>query len=207
PLILAVASYPNTALTEALLFTYLAGSVATMFTYFWLTTKYLFAWSFDRVVPTRFAQVSERFHTPYVAVITVVVLGMILSALYSFLGWSTAFTLGTVIWDVAFIVPGLALAVFPWLRRDIYQGAPGWVGKRVGGLPLISIVGVLITVLYAWLGFIAYTDPVITTPTTLSFIVIGGLIVFGLAVYYASSVYNRGRGLDLGLVFKEIPPE
>lgn len=207
PLMLAVISYPNTALTEAVLFTYLAGSVATMFTYFWLSTKYFFAWSFDRLIPTKFADVSQRFHTPYVATVAVVVIGVVVSALYALLGWSTAFTLGTVIWDIAFVVPGLAVMVFPWVRKDIYENAPGWVAKKVAGLPVISLIGVLTAALFAWLGYIAYTDPIITTPTTMSFEVAAALVVFGLVVYFASSSYHKKRGLDLQLAFKQIPPE
>jgi APA family basic amino acid/polyamine antiporter len=207
PLMLAVISYPNTALTEAVLITYLTGSVATMFTYFWLSTKYFFAWSFDRLIPTKFADVSQRFHTPYIATMAVVAIGVVVSALYALLGWSTAFTLGTVIWDIAFVVPGLAVMVFPWVRKDVYENAPGWVAKKVAGIPVISFVGLLTAVLFAWLGYIAYTDPVITTPTTMSFEVAAGLVVFGLAVYFASSRYHKAHGLDLQLAFKQIPPE
>jgi APA family basic amino acid/polyamine antiporter len=207
PLMLAVIAYPNTALIEAMLFTYLAGSVATMFTYFWLSTKYFFAWSFDRVLPSRFASVSERFHTPYVATVAMVIIGILLSALYALLGWSTAFTLGTVMWDVAFIVPGAAIAVFPFVRRDLFSSAPGWISKKLLGLPVVSLVGFVTAVLFAWLGYIAYTDPVITTPTTLSFEVAAGIIVLGLIIYFASATYHKRRGLDIYLAFKQIPPD
>src|SRR5208282_5295053 len=51
PLMLAVAAYPNSVLIYLMMITYLVGSLGAIFAYFWITTKYMFAWAFDRVIP------------------------------------------------------------------------------------------------------------------------------------------------------------
>jgi Ca2+/H+ antiporter len=39
-----------------------------------------------------------------------------------------------------------------------------------------------------------------------SFIVVL-VYLFGFALYYGAKMYNKKQGIDLGFVFKEIPPE
>src|SRR5208282_614557 len=90
PLMLAVAAYPNNALIYVMMFTYIVGSLAPLFAYFWIPSKYFFAWAFDRVIPSKFANINERFHTPYVSIIGIMILGTVLSAVYLFLGWSSS---------------------------------------------------------------------------------------------------------------------
>jgi hypothetical protein len=50
-------------------------------------------------------------------------------------------------------------------------------------------------------------NPLIITPTTYGAIIAIGLIVGCLIIYYASLLYHKKRGLDIALVFKEIPPD
>src|SRR5437667_1571667 len=69
PLFLAVSAYPNQLLISLMFITYFIGSLGPLFAYFWIPSKYLFAWSFDRVIPSKFADVSASFHTPCLAVI------------------------------------------------------------------------------------------------------------------------------------------
>ena len=35
----------------------------------------------------------------------------------------------------------------------------------------------------------------------------GGIVVFGLVVYYVSRYIRRGQGIDIDLVYRELPPE
>ncbi len=207
PLFLAVSAYPNSALITVMFITYFIGSLAPLFAYFWIATKYLFAWSFDRVIPSKFAEVSDRYHTPYFAVIVSAIIGIGLEYVFSLLGYSTYFTMGTVLWGVSYIVPGLALMVFPYIKKDLFAQAPGWIGKKVGGVPIISLIGLFTTIGFGSVGYIAYGNASITVANQFSLLLIGSLIVLGFVIYFASKFYYKSKGIDISLALREIPPE
>jgi amino acid transporter len=208
PMFLAVSAYPNTALIDIMFVTYIIGSLGPVFAYFWIPTKYLFAWSFDRVIPSKFADVSSRFHTAWVAVITTAVIGVIGEVLYSYLGYSSYFSMGTVLWGLSYTVPGIALMVFPYVKKDLFANAPGWLGKKVAGLPLLTIIGFITTVGFGYVGYLAFTSTVVNSiPVTATAEVVLVTIVLGFVIYYASKAYHKRQGLDVSMALREIPPE
>ena len=207
PLMLAVAAYPNNALITVMFITYLIGSLAPIFAYFWIASKYIFAWSFDRVIPSKFADISERFRTPHLAIIAVVVLGVVSEYVYFLLGWSGSFTMGTVIWDVSYVVPGLALAVFPFVKKDIFSQAPGFVRMKLAGVPVMSIVGIITAAAFAWEGYIGFITPAAAVPTQFGYYLVGSVIALAFVIYAASWAYHKHEGLDLSMALKAIPPE
>ncbi len=207
PLLLAVAAYPNNALISVMFGTYILGSIGALFTYFWIPSKYFFAWSFDRVLPTKFADISSRFHTAYLSVAVIVVLGAVLSYVYAYLGYSVYFTMGSVLWGAAYVIPGLALAAFPFVKKDLFAHAPGWVAKKVAGIPIVSIVGIGTAIGFAYVAAIAYNNPAIGTANTDSIVFAIGLVAAGFAIYFGSALYHKHNGVDIGLALREIPPE
>jgi amino acid transporter len=207
PLLLAVAAYPNNALISVMFATYILGSIGALFTYFWIPSKYFFAWSFDRVLPTKFADVSSRFRTAYLSVFVIVILGIGLTYLYEYLGYSTFFTMGSVLWGAAYVIPGLALAAFPYVKKDLFAQAPGWVAKKVAGIPIVSIVGVVVAVGFAYVAAEAFANPAITLASATSEEFAIGIILVGFVIYFVSAFYHKSRGMDLGIALKEIPPE
>ena len=209
PLMLAVIAYKNPTLVYAMFFTYLVGSLAPLFAYFWIPTRYFFSFSFDRAIPSRFSDISKRFNTPYFAIGVIVALGIILSYFYNFTGWSSSFTVGSVVWGVAYVIPGLALMVFPFVKKDLFAQAPGFVKSKIGGLPLMTLIGLITAVSFAYIGYIAYQDPAVTSTANnaFAFELLGSVVVIGLVVYFASKYYYKSRGVDISLAFKEIPPE
>ena len=206
PLLLSVIAYPNTALLALIFLTYFFGSVQILFVYFWVPSRYFFAWSFDRIIPTKFADVSKRYHTPHISIAAMTVLSVILLGLYAFTSWSTAFTIGTFLWGVAYVIPALATIVFPFVKKDLLEQAPEFMRKKIAGVPLVSILGILCSASFAYMGYIAYTNPLITSPTVSGLAIALGIIVGAFIVYFASLAYHRGRGLDTQMAFKEIPP-
>ncbi len=207
PLFLAVSAYPNQLLITLMFITYFIGSLGPLFAYFWIPSKYLFAWSFDRVIPSKFADVSSKYHTAWVAVIATAVIAVIAEFLYSYLGYSSYFTMGTVLWGISYTIPGIALTVFPYVKKDLFAQAPGWLGKKVAGIPLVSLMGLITTVGFGYVGFIAYSNPAITTVNTNSLELLGAMIVLGFVIFYLSKWYHKREGLDTSMALKEIPPE
>lgn len=207
PLFLAVSAYPNSTLITVMFIVYIIGSLGPVFAYFWIVTKYLFAWSFDRVIPSTFANVSDRFHTPYLAIIVAAAIGIILSYLFEVLGYATYFTMGTVIWGISYIIPGLALMVFPFVRKDIFATASGWMAAKAGGVPVISIIGALTAVGFGYVGYLALSNPAIGVANEFSEVLVVSLIVSGFLIYFVSDAYHRRRGMNLDFALKAIPPE
>ncbi len=210
PLILAVSAYGNNALIYLMFVTYLLGSIAPLFAYFWIPSKYFFAWSFDRAIPAKFSNISQRFHTPYWSILSIVVLGIGLSAIYNYLGWATTFTIGTIIWGLAYVIPGLAVMAFPFVKKDLFERAPGFVKARAGGVPVVSIFGALTAIGFGYMGYIAYGVPAVgwsQAAAVLTSEVVVITVAVGLVVYFAMKAYYRSKGIDIGLAFKEIPPE
>jgi amino acid transporter len=209
PLMLAVMAYQNPALVYAMFITYIIGSLAPLFAYFWVPTRYFFSWSFDRAIPSKFSDISGRFNTPYIAIAAIVVLGVVLSYVYNVIGWSASFTIGSVIWGLLYVIPGLSLMVFPFVKKDLFAQAPGWVKAKIGGLPVVTVIGLITAVSFAYIGYVAYNNPVVTNPANNGFAIelLGSVIVVGLIVYFASKYYYKSRGINIALAFKDIPPE
>jgi basic amino acid/polyamine antiporter, APA family len=209
PLMLAVAAYPNTFLIYLMFVMYLVGSIAPLFAYFWIPTKYFFSWSFDRAVPSKFAAMSQRFNTPYLSVAGIVILAVVLSYVYDYAGWSASFTVGSVVWGAAYVIPGLALMVFPFVKKNLFEQAPGFIKARVGGFPIISLVGLATAVGFAYIAYIGVGSPgaVGTISATFDFELIISVIIIGFIVYYASKFYYQSKGIDISLAYKDIPPE
>jgi amino acid transporter len=207
PLMLAVAAYPNGVLITLMFVTYLLGSLAPIFAYFWIASKYLFAWAFDRIIPSKFADISERFRTPHLSIIAVIVLGVVSEYVFFLLGWSGSFTMGTVIWDASYIVPGLGLAIFPFVKKDLFAQSPGFVRMKVGGLPIMSLVGIITAVAFAWEGYLGFVTPAAAVPTQFGYELTAAVIILAFAIYLASWAYHKREGLDLSMALKAIPPE
>jgi amino acid transporter len=181
--------------------------VATLVTYWVMTTRVFFAWSFDRLLPSAFSEIDTRFHAPRNAVI----LTGVISAICIFLGYYTTIlgfllygTMG-VFGSCAFV--GIAAMVFPYRRKDIFQKAPKLVQTKIAGVPVMSILGVLTAVIGAAVAVFtampAYTGGPVN-PSYVS-IVLGMFLI--APVYYAIAYwYNRRRGLDMSIAYRELPP-
>jgi hypothetical protein len=44
------------------------------------------------------------------------------------------------------------------------------------------------------------------TAAPLTAYLFGGIFILGIVIYYASKAYHARQGIDIGLIFKEVPP-
>jgi quinol-cytochrome oxidoreductase complex cytochrome b subunit len=107
---------------------------------------------------------------------------------------------------VVYVVPALATVVFPFVKKDLLEQAPEFMRKRIAGIPIVSILGALCAISFAYMGYIAYTNPLITSPTLAGIEIAIGILVGCFIAYYVSYAYHKAHGLDLGMAFKELPP-
>jgi amino acid transporter len=176
-------------------------------------SRNVMAWSFDRVLPESLAKVNERFHSPINAIIFAFILSELFLIPYTyvaqFVQFFAASTAGLVI---DFFITAIAGIVFP-MRKKLYA-ASGIAGKKVAGVPLITIAGIVAAVFIGLLllGFFSNPGFLIYNPSSLTLSLIGygvafSLFITGLVVYYVSKHVRKRQGIDIGLALAEIPPE
>ena len=170
------------------------------------STRVIFAAAFDRVLPEAAAKVN-RNGVPYVALLLMLVPSIGLSALYAYSTKFASYTLdATLVIAVTFLGSAIAAAILPWRRREIYQASP--IAKyNVLGIPLITFSAVafiifLVFCLYKWLQ-----DSTYGVNDKSSLIFMGALYVLAIAIYVGSRLYRKRQGMDLSMVYGEIPAE
>ena len=171
----------------------------------------VFAWSFDRLLPEKFAEVNERTHSPVPAIL------LVMGLVTAMLAWSVLSTdfftwlaLGVEAGVVCVIIVAIAAILFPTRRPDLYQASPANV--KFLGFPLFYVVGPLsilvmlflvwLTVTYPGLALAGDPDNVWQIPAFM-----GMIVVIGLVLYYGAKFVRRGQGIDIDLVYQELPPE
>lgn len=197
----------NTAVYCFYLFTWSMMILAAILTYIMLTVRFVFAWSFDRILPTALSKVDKRYNSPYMALIFVTIIAIILQAVWLWTPLLSYFAYIVFGWMIMQIIASISAIVFPYRRKDIYEKAPTIVRKKIGPVSVLTILAVLSIIIAAWLGYASMSPALIGTidPTILAFTF--GLYALGLVIYFISSIYHKKTGIPLELSFKEIPPE
>lgn len=186
---------------------FLAAPISTILATVLFATRNLFAWSFDRMLPSRVAEVNPRTGTPVIAPVIVTVVSTIYLA---FLVWGSptfsealgAIILGT---TLSFMFTALAGIVFPWRRRDMYEAAG--MRRTVGGVPLISVIAAFALVVYGIMFYSLLTQDALGSNTTSSIGAMIIVVVIASILYPLAYLANKQRGIDIGLVGRELPPE
>jgi APA family basic amino acid/polyamine antiporter len=173
-------------------------------------SRLMFAWSFDRLLPSGITHVSDRFKTPTYAIGASWILGIVFGGLTLVPNYNIAALLSAAGWLVftVFIAVGLTAIVFPFAKKKLYETMP--MKSSVAGIPVLSIAGILAVIFFGAMASVyiwapdyaaaggAWTD--FTTYTLVFFYIVA------IAIYAAAYFYWKQKGLDLSLAFKEIPP-
>ena len=191
-------------------FLIMASVVAATFAYVPATMLILsrewFAWSFDRLLPAKFANVSDRFHTPVLSIFINWLLGFIVFVVFTFyasyLGFFT-----TAAWDTTLVtVTILCLAaVFLPLRKDLWATSPVR-NFKVAGIPVVTIGG-LIGVFYNGLAVYAFTfTPILGFGLPSTYVLVVTFLV-PFVLYWIIAAIRKRQGIDVRMIFQTIPPE
>lgn len=163
-------------------------------------SRYIFAFSFDRVLPTVFADVNDRLQVPLkaIGVTTVVAVVFIILSIYtSYIGQLLNVT---VIWTIVWMIVGLAAIVLPFWRKQFTTGLPG-------GKVLLPLFGVFTIIVMGTTFYWGLTNSGLGPTGAGSSTFILGIFGSGLVIYLARYFYFKGKGLDLIKGQLEIPPE
>ncbi|MCU0492234.1 MAG: APC family permease [Chloroflexaceae bacterium] len=193
-------------------------------TIFLSSTRVIFAAAFDRLLPEKIASVDPRTRTPIWALAAMVVPGLLVSAMFAYnvelFGnpFQTLTLCSTLVIAVTFLGTSIAATIMPFTRRELYNASP-IAQYNLFGLPLISICGgvfsaFLLFLLYQWLfdpnalygiGWSVNENGVQNGG---SLIYMGLMYLLALGIYIGARFYRKRReGIDLGLLYKEIPVE
>jgi amino acid transporter len=166
-------------------------------------TRYVFAFSFDNAFPSRFADIDEKFHFPVKAMILNIVVAALFLVLATFTSFLGIFLNGVAIWSIVWLFGSIVAIVLPYKKKDLVSFLPGARWK----VPFLTIVGLVSAILMAVNFFFSVTTPALGPSTPQADAVLATIFVVGLVIYWASYSYNKNKGIDLKLVYSEIPPE
>ena len=182
-----------------------------------VASRTFFAMSFDRMMPERFAYVSERWHAPVWAIIVTALFATPACGVEAkFLGlnkWmSFAGVGGTDLFDATFLTMFcLSCMLLPLERKEIYDRAA--VKHSIGFVVTLGFFATLgssfalytITKANPWLWSIftsgASSDDIISAAGFVIFILIGVLLYLGYMYR------NTTKGVDMRTLYLSIPPE
>jgi amino acid transporter len=170
------------------------------------STRVVFATAFDRVLPEWVSKTS-RNGVPYYALALMLIPSIPISYLYAFGENFATYTLdATLVIAMTFLGSAVAAAVLPWRRPEIYNASP-IARYKVLGVPLVTVTASMFSIflvfcLYEWLTDATYG---VNNPQSLVYM----LVLYGvaLAVYVIFRLVRRAQGMDLKMVYDEIPEE
>ncbi len=202
----ALVAVDNIPLQAIIAIGYIAGAFSSVLGIWFALSRNVFAWAFDRVVPSQLAFVDSRFHSPLVSNILILgaaVLGLALTIYTPLFGFINQLLFAFIVLAII----GVVAMVFPFTKKEIYARTS--LRHSLGGVPLVTVLGAILTISSIYGEYISATNSFISGPLSIQTWAIL-IIVFALApiIYYGSKVYHKSReGIDITLAFKEIPPE
>jgi amino acid transporter len=173
-----------------------------------ICVRNMFAWSFDQIMPVALTKVTGKTRSPWAATVVVAVIAWVLL-------WASIFTPlfdyifnYIAIFAIAFWITSFAAILLPYRKRDLFEAAPDMVKRRVFGVPLITIAGVVNLLLFTIILYSSFTLPAFAGPVgTVAVAFVLGIYLVGLVIYFVAAAVRRQQGVDLNLLYSEIPPE
>jgi amino acid transporter len=172
-----------------------------------LISRSMFAWSFDRIMPQQLSYVEPRSHSPVLAIAIVTLLAIGSTAIYAFTEWFSELSvlLGL---SLTLLVTACAGIAAPLTQRAMVENSP--YNRRVLGIPLLSLVGVLALVGFGGAIAILLWDEgsgasLSANPGKLELAILVYVVAF--AVYFVSRAVRRRQGIDIELAHTELPPD
>jgi amino acid transporter len=199
-------------LTLSPLITILTSLGLALWMWMWIPAMHTFgvravvAWAFDQVAPAPLATISEKYHTPIVAITVTTIVNLIFMALFVFTPW---FSKIVILIEAAVLAWSVVLGAgifFPYLRPQLYEKSP-LAGKTLFGVPIMSVgcfLGFIAAQFYFWTLF---NDPNAAGHEPTQVMIVAGVFVLGLVFYYVMKFIKKSQGIDVTLAFKEIPIE
>ncbi len=105
-------------------------------------------------------------------------------------------------------VPVTAMTFFPYLKPDLFENSSAFVRRKIGSIPVVTIVGLITLTYMVWMIYASFAFPAIGGGiSTLKLGILVGLVITGLIVFYVARAYRlRKEGIDINWTFQSVPP-
>lgn len=200
-------SLENPAAAAIIGFGLFLGFIVVSISYLVTISRMIFAASFDRMVPAKLSDVSDKFHSPYLSVLLLSAVWVVFTAILFFNGFIASLLNTSIVAPVGYILPLIAVLAFYFTKKELFAKTVGQVSKP---LPLIiaAAVGVGSFIFY----IIAQTFPIISgtflgASLSLAYEVVVAIFVIGVLIYAYARISTKRTGLSLASIYAELPPE
>ncbi len=176
-------------------------------TLFMSSSRVVFAAAFDRVLPEWISAVNAKTRAPVNALLCMCIPAVVVSILYSYLpDFSNLLLDATFGIAITYLATTIAAIILPFKEKDLYEGSP--VARyKILGIPWIVVAGVIFGGFLVWNIYMWLTQSVYGVNNAMSGIFMGALYVIGIVIYFVSKALRRKQGIDLDMVYKNIPVE
>jgi basic amino acid/polyamine antiporter, APA family len=181
-------------------------------TYFFYCSRIVFAWSFDRLIPEAVCWIHPKLRSPVVAIVIITLIAELGVVDASGLFWPGS-VMGAQLNFVFFavctmFVPVTAMTLFPYLKPDLFENASAMVRRKLGPVPVITIVGIITLAYMVWMVVASFLYPAVGGGiNNVKLGILAGLVISGLIVFYAARAYRLSKeGIDINWTFQSIPP-
>src|SRR6266568_1467691 len=185
---------------------FLFWNLPAMFPNTFMPVRTIFAWSFDRILPSRLSDVNERTRAPIPAIIvaSIIVAGILAWSVLSS-SFFTLLSMGVLAGVITILCVSVSAIAFPFRRPDLFRNSPANV--KIAGIPLLPVVAVLSIAVMIGLAYLvlSYKQFGIATPQLgplPGFIFMGALIVIGLVIFFVARFVRARQGINLDLIYK-----
>lgn len=185
---------------------FLFWNLPAMFPNTFMPVRTIFAWSFDRILPGKLSEVSERTHAPIPAIITasIIVLAILVWSVLT-TSFFTLLSMGVLAGVVTILTVSVAAISFPFRRPELYRNSPANIS--ILGIPVLIIVAVLSMAVIIALAAVVLSYPQLGIVPWQGFLFMGSLVVVGLLIYFIARAVRKTQGVNLDLIYRELPPE
>lgn len=196
----------NSVFALLIALSFLFWNLPAMFPNTFMPVRTIFAWAFDRILPSKLSEVSERTHAPIPAIIvaSIIVLGILIWSVLS-ISFFTLLSLGVLAGVVTILAVSVAAIAFPFRRPELYRNSPANVS--IAGIPVLPIVAVLSIVVMVALAYVVLSYPQLGIVPWQGFAFMGSLVVLGLLIFFIARGVRSTQGINLDLIYRELPPE
>lgn len=170
-----------------------------------MVTRCMLAWSFDRLIPTWFGHIHERYHSPVRITILSAIITEAFLVVFNYSTWLSAYGLSAVLQSLLSVaVVCLSCILFPSRLKTMYEASP--IAKyKIGRAPLVTILGVIAFLFNLFLFYALVVNPAFGANTQPGLIVVFGTSGAAIVWYILAHFYHKSRGINLSLVFREVP--
>jgi basic amino acid/polyamine antiporter, APA family len=176
-------------------------------TLFLSSTRVIFAAAFDRVLPDRAAEVSERRRVPLYSLLLMLLPAVGLAALYAYNSTFHNYTLdATLVIAVTYLFSAIAVVILPLRKPDLWYASPASKIKLFG-VPIVPVAGVVTIALLVFCLIEWLSNDLYFVNNASSLVYMGANYVLAIIIFVGARIIRNRQGIDLSLINKEIPVE